>query len=511
MRPDRPRLSFLRVLGTLVLAGGIAAIAATFGPRIVASVGAAPERGQPWYAPYVDATLTPTYPFEDRNANPRNDVVLGFIVASRDGACVPTWGTFYDLPGAGSALDLDRRIDRLRQRGGDLIVSFGGAANDELALHCDSRQLQAAYTQVIDRYHPRTIDFDIEGTALADNDANMRRAVAVRALQKKAAAAHKSLAVWLTLPVAPDGMTTEAVATIDSMLQQHVNLAGVNLLTMDYSTLPENQTMVSASESAVTAAWRQLDGAYRRAGTVLPADAVWRRLGMTPMIGQNDVPSNQVSVSDAKQLLAFARTKHLGRISIWSLNRDQACGAQLDLGTLSNLCSGVQQEPLAFTGVFEQLPSRSAPPLSISMKRVTSQAPDDPAHSPYPIWSDAQVYKVGAKVTWHHNVYQAKWFSHANVPDAPVVHEWETPWRYLGPVLPGDHPPPPLPKGTYPAWQRDKIYLKGDRVEVDGVGYEARWWTHGDPPNLSSDPQTDSPWEELPRAGAVSKGTAAGA
>lgn len=495
------RLSFLRVLLALVVVAGLALVGSVVVQRVVADVAQAGEAG-PWYAPYVDATLTPTYPFEDKEANPSNDVVLGFVVASRDGSCVPTWGTYYDLPSAATGLDLDRRIDRLRRRGGDVIVSFGGAANDELALHCDEASLQAAYASVIRRYGPSTIDFDIEGAALGDTAANERRGIALRALQKSAAARHQRLAVWLTLPVAPSGLSTEGVAAIDAMLHAHVNLAGVNLLTMDYgSSRPAGVDMVSATRQALEAAERQLDGAYRRAGLLLSPANLWHKLGITPMIGQNDVSDDRVTLSDADRLLKLARSRHLGRVSIWSLNRDAHCGAQLDPGTVSNLCSGVSQQPLAFTDVFDRLPGRSRQaPTADQAVPLRTQPPDDPAHSPYPIWSDTRAYTAGAKVTWHHNVYQAKWWSRANVPDAPVVHEWDTPWRFLGPVLPGDHPAlvSTLPEGTYPAWKRDKIYVKGDRVQRKGVGYEAKWWNHGDPPGSSIGSPYDSPWDPLP-------------
>jgi len=501
MRTRNHRLSFLRILAAIAVVGGLSVAAFALVRGVVTGVARAEGPG-PWYAPYVDATLTPTYPFESKTSNPSNDVVLGFVVAGRDGNCVPTWGTYYDLDGAGRVLDLDRRIDRLRNRGGDVMISFGGAANDELALHCTETRLRSAYESVVRRYRATTLDFDIEGAAFADADANARRAAAVKALQRSAAARHRRLAVWLTLPVSPTGLSSEGVATIDAMLRARVSLAGVNLLTMDFgSSRAAGVDIVAATDQALLAASRQLDGAYRRAGLLLGPGALWHRLGMTPMIGQNDTPTDRVTVADAQRLLTLARKRHLGRVSIWSLNRDTQCGAQLDSGIVSNLCSGVRQAPLAFTSVFSRLPGRAttvheeAAPVPLR-----TQPPDDPAHSPYPIWSDTKVYTAGAKVTWHHNVYQAKWWSRANVPDAPVVHEWDTPWRFLGPVLPGDHPvvAPKLRPGTYPRWRRTTVYVKGDQVEWRGVGYEAKWWNHGEPPDTAGTDEYNSPWEALP-------------
>ena len=80
------------------------------------------------------------------------------------------------------------------------------------------------------------------------------------------------------------------------------------------------------------------------------------------------------------------------------------------------------------------------------------------------------------------------------MPDEPVAHEWDTPWRYLGPVLPGDHPAPTLPAGTYPAWSAKTVYVKGDRVQLDGVAYEAQWWTRAERPDKADSEALDYPW-----------------
>jgi chitinase len=498
-RRMRRRLSVPRILLALVVAAGIGAALVTSAPRVVEvarSVG--PE---PWYAPYVDVTLTPEYPFEALSTNPSNDVVLSFIVASRDADCIPTWGTYFDLEGAAGSLDLDRRITRLRQRGGDLIVSFGGASNDELARHCDEDALLAAYSQVIKRYKLTTIDFDLEGSGLQDVSANRRRARVVKKLQIDADGSGRNLAVWLTLPVAPGGMPSEAIRAIDAMLNAGVDLAGVNVMTMNFGAgRGPDRDMVEATADAVDATWRQLDSAYRRAGVHLRADEVWRKLGFTPMIGQNDSRNDRITVDDAHRLLDLAKERSVGRVSMWSLNRDTPCGAQLDLGMVSNLCSGVDQEQLAFTNVFDLLPGRSA---EAAVKRTVATVPaeprDDPATSPHPIWSENRIYERGEKVTWHRNVYQAKWWSQHDVPDEPVVNEWDTPWRFLGPVLPGDRPQPllRLPAGTYRRWLGSEVYEKGARVQLDGIGYEAKWWTRGDMPDPDVDQPWDSPWEPL--------------
>ena len=56
------------------------------------------------------------------------------------------------------------QITAIRDRGGDVIVSFGGAAGKEIALvETNIETLQEKYQSVIDRYKFNWLDFDIEG------------------------------------------------------------------------------------------------------------------------------------------------------------------------------------------------------------------------------------------------------------------------------------------------------------------------------------------------------------
>jgi chitinase len=130
------------------------------------------------------------------------------------------------------------------------------------------------------------------------------------------------------------------------------------------------------------------------------------------------------------------------------------------------------------------------------------QTPDDPAKSPYQIWKPTGAYLEGAKVVWHHNVYQAKWWTENDIPDNPVLQTWQTSWQLIGPVLPGEKPviQPTLPEGTYPDWNGDAEYNAGDLVLFSGVPYLAKWWTKGDSPAAASSNADSSPWVPLTQA-----------
>ena len=501
------RLSIIRLIGVFAVAACLV-FAGFQGWNQIAD--SASVSAKPWMAGYVDVTATPSLAFENPVSAAGDNVVLSFIVADPTDACTPTWGTFYTMAAAESDLDLDRRVARRTQQGGEVIVSFGGAINQELAVACtDPAALEAAYASVIERYRPSTIDLDLEGANLTDVDAGARRGVALAALQKAAAASAAPLAIWLTLPTTPTGLTEDGTNAVTQLLTAGVNLSGVNLMTMDFgSSRAAGQSMADAATQALQSAHGQLSTLYRRAGQPLGSKALWNKLGATAMIGQNDVPGEIFTLADAVALNGFALANGVGRMSMWSLNRDASCGANYpDVKQVSDSCSGVEQGSVLFADVlgasFTGSPAASAGDSSTAQPTAvatdTAAATDDPATSPYRIWSVTIAYPKGTRVVWHHNVYSAKYWTQGDLPDNPVLQASETPWRLIGPVLAGETPVPTLtlPAGSFPEWSGTTIYTKGQRVLFETGAFEAKWWTQGDSPDAAAENPDASPWVAL--------------
>lgn len=502
--PQR-KLSLLRIVVALILLGVSISVAIIFikewqpQRKIV-------TQHKPWFAAYADATATPLFAFEQLGTTASKNVVLSFIVASSSDPCTPSWGNAYTLDQASVVLDLDRRIARLRQQGGNVAISFGGQRNNELAISCtDSEKLFHAYQSIIERYNIDTIDLDLEGNGLTDTDAMKRRAVSIATLQKTMRLQKKSLAVWLTLPVSPQGLTPEGTNAVAQFLANKVDIAGINAMTMDYGESRDaHDTMEQASEKALLETHRQLGILYKQAGINLNSASLWAKIGATVMIGQNDFLHDVFTLDDAKKLNAFALSVGIGRLSMWSANRDIQCGDNyVNTQIVSDSCSGVKENKLqfatllsnGFTGDF----SHNAQIITTQDADTNIQQPDDPATSPYQIWSETGVYLQGTKVVWHRNVYQAKWWTQGDLPDNPVLQSWQTPWQLIGPVLPGEKPvpQPKLPTGTYPQWSGTQIYDVGMRVLFNGVPYQAKWWNQGYSPAASSANQDNSPWQAL--------------
>ena len=126
---------------------------------------------------------------------------LAFVIADKSND--PAWD---GRVGMEQNLYADQ-IDQIRKRGGDVIVSFGGEAGTELSVaESDDGKLVAKYQSVIDRYHLTWLDFDIEGHALRDRQANARRNTALISLVQR----NPGVRITYTLPVDPDGISDDS-------------------------------------------------------------------------------------------------------------------------------------------------------------------------------------------------------------------------------------------------------------------------------------------------------------
>jgi chitinase len=495
--PPRPplsqrlrRYSPLRILlGLAVLGGSGGLVAWRIQQRII---DAAPVKAT-FFAPYVDETLPPAYPFQDPTQNVAKQTVLGFIVADGN-ACSPSWGDAYSLAAANQQLVLQSRLAEYENLGGTPIVSFGGQAHTHLSVACRSAAVLAdAYEQVISTYRLRVIDMDVEGAALASPAATQRRAAALSHVVRN----DPGLAVWLTLPSTPQGLSGPGIAVVRSLLLNHVPLAGVNVMAMDFMSTPGG--MVATIEHDLTAAHAQLVTLFGQYDIKINTHQIWNHLGLTFQIGQNNAVGQRIGVAQATELVSWARSQAIGRISFWSLNRDEPCGASLGNEPIySNACSDAQSQPLAFSSAIERLVPASVS-AAHTLIRITTQISTNPANAPFPLWNPAYTYPAGYKVVWNGYIYEAKWYNQGSEPTQSYLQAYQTPWELIGPVLPTDHAPKlsTLPPGADPAWEPTVTYQAGQVVEFNGLPYQAKWTNAAQSPASAMANPTASPWQPL--------------
>ena len=309
------------------------------------------------FAPYVDATLWPQLSLlgAARGLEVRR-FRLGFVVAKSADDATPTWG---GVQSATSSFRLSE-INSLRMLGGDVAIAFGGAIGVELAVAARSTvELVRSYQSVIDTYNARVLDFDLEGVSLTDRASIRRRAEALSMLQKQAQAERRPMDIWFTLPVLPSGLSADGIRIIRSALDQGIRIRGVNGMTMDYgdAIVPNpNGRMGAYAVEAARNLHSQLLALYAASHIPEKPSELWQMIGITPMIGRNDVMTEIFERSDAGRVLEFAKQSRIGLLSIWSLNRDRSC--EQSLTSASPLCSGIPQRAYEFTRAFQAFESR---------------------------------------------------------------------------------------------------------------------------------------------------------
>lgn len=316
-------------------------------------------------APYVDVTLWPTPRFDQMGqASGTKYYSLAFLVANgwdlNDPS--PYWGGFPANPVVGTADDagafsykLIESINNTRAQGGDVIVSFGGANGTPLAVRvADVNTLATQYQHVIDTYKLKRIDFDVEGdwTNWAYQDSIDRRAAAIKILQDN----NPDLEAWYTLPVLPTGLTADGLNVLESSLNAGMRLDGVNIMAMDYgdnaAPNPDGK-MGDYAIQAATSLHTQLDTLLTAHGMSLTDEEIWQMIGVTPMIGVNDVQTEVFDLQEAAELLAFAEEKDLPWLSFWSATRDHPPTAGQE-GRAEATHSGIPQADYAFSILYSQ-------------------------------------------------------------------------------------------------------------------------------------------------------------
>ena len=332
----------MRGIARSILTGWAFALAAVAMAGCGASSGSGvarvwPPGGSTIFSPYVDVTLTSPFDLAGvaTDAGARS-LTLAFVTAAA-GECRAAWGGQTAI----AAPTVLAAAERLRAAGVALRISFGGARGEELAERCrDTSTLQQEYASVLDRYHAVAADLDLEAGALADRAAMARRAEALARLQAQSG---RRLTVSLTLPVSPDGLSAPALAAVRAMVAAGVHLGAVNLLAMDYGLAAARGRMAAEAILAVRAAHRQL--------TALGGGlSSWSSLGVTAMVGVNDVSDEMFTLADARTLARFAEHRGLGLTSIWSLARDEPCAGSPSVAGAT--CSGVADPPYAFSRAF---------------------------------------------------------------------------------------------------------------------------------------------------------------
>jgi hypothetical protein len=294
------------------------------------------------FAPYIDMSLTADEQIETiQQQSGLQAFTLAFIVGTGN-ACSMGWG------GVGGSLPTDTlpngttiqsHVSTLQAAGVQIIVSFGGANGSDISSSCTSAsQLQAAYQQVINQYHVKLLDFDIEGGAVSNQAALTLRDQALKGLK----AANAGLVISYTLPVLPTGLIASGVNVLNTAKADGFTPDIINVMAMDYGSASDNngQMGLDATQAA------------QNTHNQVIAAGLTSNIGVTPMVGINDTNTEIFQLTDANTLLNFtSSTTYITRLAFWSVARDN--GGCPNQGFASPTCSGITQTNFQFSKTFE--------------------------------------------------------------------------------------------------------------------------------------------------------------
>lgn len=145
-------------------------------------------------------------------------------------------------------------IEAIRERGGDVCISFGGQfGKAPWAVSKSAEKLKNMYVDVIKTYNCKRIDLDIEESNQGEAE-NRINAQAVAAAQ-----AETGVAVSLTIPIMPYGWENKQIKLIRAYLDAGVDIALINSMTMCYGAgLNAGEDYGDASVRAITTSIGQM-------------------------------------------------------------------------------------------------------------------------------------------------------------------------------------------------------------------------------------------------------------
>jgi chitinase len=302
-RPRIPRKSWSVVLAlaatTMLGSGGLAL--ATAGPAAAAG-SAFPAQ---FAAPYLQIDSSDAGDMAaDEAATGLKYYTLAFLTPQS--GCTPEWEDGGEALGAFTS-----QVSAIQASGGNVIISFGGESGGELAQTCTNvSQLTAAYQNVVNTYGVTRLDFDIEGSVLADTAATSLRDQALAALQ----AEDPAVQVDFTLGVSPSGLPTgtgSEYALLQDAQANGVKVSEVNIMTMDFGA---GSNDLADAESAAEGTASQLSSLYG-----ISTSAAYGMMGLTPIAGTND-DGTYFSTANAQSLESFAAANGVQELSFWEVD-----------------------------------------------------------------------------------------------------------------------------------------------------------------------------------------------
>jgi hypothetical protein len=235
-------------------------------------------------------------------------------------------------------------VPALVAAGVDYVISTGGAKG---SFSCASDE---GMERFIGRYASprlRGLDFDIETDQSRDLVAALVARIAAAQRRHPGLRVSFTLATWAASDGSRASLNPLGETVVGALREAGLRDYYVNLMVMDFGTAsPAVCVLANGVCDMGRSAEQAVRNVHERYGIALD------HLGVTPMIGVNDVTSNVFTLDDARRVGRFVRDNGLAGLHFWSLDRDVRCGPGRPVP--SSHCHHLDAPPLAFTRTFAE-------------------------------------------------------------------------------------------------------------------------------------------------------------
>ncbi|MFG3253125.1 chitinase [Streptomyces sp. NPDC048172] len=340
MSPHSPHRRRNRARRRIGLAAGAAALLTT-GGALAMTAQAAPEDEAPTKAaaasglngPYLYLGWgNPPEATKFMQDTGTKQLTMAFILS--DGGCSPAWDGQRPLTGGQD----EQTIKAIQQAGGDITPSVGGWSGNKLGEACKSpEELAGAYQKVIDAYGLKSIDIDIEASEVENAEVRQRVIDALKIVQDK----NDGIKIYVTFGTTTKGPNENGQDLIKKGAAAKLDVTAWTVMPFDFGD--GTTDMTGATKSAVDGLKDQVKAAYG-----LSDEEAYTKSGLSSMNGKTDVEGESVSAANFQEIVDWAKSKKLSRVSFWAVNRDRSCEGG---GSPGDSCSGIDQKEWEFSKI----------------------------------------------------------------------------------------------------------------------------------------------------------------
>ncbi|BCL80571.1 chitinase [Ktedonobacteria bacterium brp13] len=331
---------------------------------------------------------------------------LAFVVAN--GGCTAAWESDAGLDNVSTDTQVGPIINAVRAAGGDVVVSFGGYGGTKLGETCGTPQATAAVEQaIINKYALHALDFDLEEPEYENATAINNELGAAQILQNNNPGLYESI----TIPG-----TTSGTGYFGQQLLNNAKALGYT--PNNYGIMPFDGGFNGASSqtNALQSFHTMLMNTFNWSSATAYAHE-----GISDMNGRTD-SAEYFYQADFQTVLNFVESNQMARFTYWSVNRDRQCNPPNNNGTLSGTCSSVPQNDWDFTKIVAQFsggvvsPPPTPTPTQVFTPTPTQGGGGGGTCAGVAAWNSSIAYVGGNKVTYNGSLWQAKWWTEADIP-----------------------------------------------------------------------------------------------